>query len=163
MVLSITNTTHFERRLGRRIAAAATVLSVVLFLTSLTQDGYYIDRPGDPRAWAPCIGLLLIGWLGVFDGILAWLANPALLAAWIFLNFRSSRRLGAAIGAAAIAFALSFLLYTEILTNEAGGTSKITGYGAGYWLWVASGGVAMIGGLAAWVSDWKSAAEGASS
>jgi hypothetical protein len=34
---------------------------------------------------------------------------------------------------------LRFLLHTTILSSEAPTHSKITGYGSGYWLWVASG------------------------
>ena len=56
---------------------------ILLFMASLTKDGFYIDRPDDPRAWSPCIGLVLISWIVVFDGVFGWLANPALLVAWI--------------------------------------------------------------------------------
>lgn len=59
-----------------------TAASILLFLISLTQDGYRTDA-SNPRAWSPAIGLLLVGCLGIFDGIVAWLANPTLLATWI--------------------------------------------------------------------------------
>src|SRR3954463_1280614 len=49
-------------------------LSVALFLLCLTQDGYYVEGP-DPRAWASPAVLLSMGWLGVFEGVFAWLAN----------------------------------------------------------------------------------------
>jgi hypothetical protein len=44
---------------------------------------------------------------------------------------------------------LSFLLHQQILVDEAGNHSGITGYGAGYWLWVASTATAVIGCLVA--------------
>ena len=117
------------------IMLAAT--SVGLFLLSLTQDGYYIDGT-DPRAWAPAWGLLLFGWLGLFSGVFAWLANPLLVIGWI-LFIRRRYRAGLWTTIAALLFMLSFLLHTTIQSSEAPTYSKITGYGPGYWLWVASG------------------------
>ena len=117
------------------IMLAAT--GVGLFLLSLTQDGYYIDGT-DPRAWAPAWGLLLFGWLGLFSGVFAWVANPLLVIGWI-LFIRRRYRAGLWTAIAALLLMLSFLLHTTILSSEAPTYSKITGYGPGYWLWVASG------------------------
>jgi hypothetical protein len=122
-----------------------TGVSVLLFVTSLTQDGFYIDRPNNPRAWAPCIGLLLVGWIAVFNGVLAWLANPVLAATWFLMSFRSTRGIALGCAVVALGLSLSFLLHREIMTSEAGHYSKITGYGLGYWLWIASIIVALIG------------------
>lgn len=55
-------------------------LSVGLFVLCLANDGYYIEG-SNPRAWAAAWGLLLVGWIGMFSGTLAWLANPALTVA----------------------------------------------------------------------------------
>lgn len=123
-------------------------VSVCLFLASLTQDGFYLAGE-NPRAWAPCIGLLLVGWIAVFAGVFAWLANPALFVAWILLCFRSTRYASLVMATISAAFALSFLAHQEILANENGGTSKITGYGLGYWLWLASIFAAIVGSLVA--------------
>lgn len=122
--------------------------SVLLFIASLFLDGFYIDRPDDPRAWSPGYGLLLLGWMAVLMGVPAWLANPAVMAAWILLLVDLKR---AAFAAAALAmlFALSFLLWDKIITDEAGNYSKITGYGSGYWCWVASAAMAFLGGIVA--------------
>lgn len=60
-----------------RMAKAALWISAVLYVMCLTQDGYYIDGP-DPEAWAPAYGLLISGWLGLFAGVFAWLANFSL-------------------------------------------------------------------------------------
>lgn len=123
--------------------------SIILFVASLTQDGYYIAAD-NPRAWAPSFGLLLIGWIGVLQGIPAWLANPMLAAAWASIYFRSKGlvKLGLVCGVASLCFSLSFLKVDEIIANEAGGTSRITGYGPGYWLWIASIVTAIIGCIA---------------
>jgi hypothetical protein len=119
-------------------------LSVALFLLCLTQDGYYVEGP-DPRAWASPAVLLSMGWLGVFEGVFAWLANPLLLAAWISLAL-GHQRIALETAAAAVAFALSFFTVDTILVNEAGGNARVTGVGAGYHLWVASMLVVVVGG-----------------
>ena len=56
-------------------------VSILLFVISLTQNGYHIDD-SDDRGWHPAVGLLLVGCLGAFTGVFAWLANPLLVATW---------------------------------------------------------------------------------
>jgi hypothetical protein len=128
----------------RIVAWVFIACSVLVFVISLTQVGFTIDRR-DPAGWSPSLLLLLIGWLGVFVGFPAWLANPALMLAWLLAFFRSARTAAFVCSLAAVVLALSFLLHKEILSDEAGNRSKITGYGAGYWLWVASTVLAAIG------------------
>ncbi|MEI6757682.1 MAG: hypothetical protein FDX18_10545 [Chlorobium sp.] len=108
--------------------------SVVLFFLSLTQDCYFTDRldsltPG----WA----LLLTGWIGFLYGYFTWFANPLLFLSWIGF-FRKNFQLSFLASLGAILVMLSFLLYDKIVTSEAPNYSLITGYGLGYWLWVAS-------------------------
>jgi len=149
---SIRSSEH--RRTGSDWIARSTIaISVVLFLISLTQDGFYIDRAENPRAWASCIGLLLIGWIAVLGGVSAWLANPALAITWVLMLFQRLRLLALVIGAISLLFALSFLNVRQIMADESGNESKITGYGAGYWIWVTSIGVTAVGCFAAWVAD----------
>lgn len=126
---------------------ATLVVSILLFVASLTQDGFYIDRPDDPRAWSLCLGLLLVGWIAVFDGVYAWLANPALLVAWIAMWFRPSYKVAVVAGVTALCFSLSFLRHDTIITSEAPTYSRITGYGLGYWLWIGSIATALAGGV----------------
>ena len=110
--------------------------SVLVFLASLTQDAYYLA--GDnPDAWATSWGVLLVGWMGIFYGVFAWLANPLLLLSWI-LCLRGELRAALIISAAAVLFALSFLLHSTIVASEAPTYRAVTGYGVGYWLWLAS-------------------------
>lgn len=127
------------------IVAVFFALSVLLFVSSLTQYGYYVRRRNNPHDGARCVMLLLIGPFGVFESVYAWLANPALLLAWSLVWFRPAAAAGA--GVAALALSLSFLLHHQIIVNEAGDYAKITGYGLGYWLWIGSIIAALAGSL----------------
>lgn len=129
---------------GRQALAVAA--SVLLFLVSLPLDAFYIDRAADPCAWSLGFGLLLVGWIAALDGVPAWLANPALLAAWISLliGFRRTAVVSAAL---ALLLALSFLLCQQVLTSEAGHYSRVSGYGYGYWFWVSSMAAAFLGSV----------------
>lgn len=133
----------------RRSLLGLLILSVLLYLVSLSQDAFYIDRPDDHAAWSPGLVLLLTGWLAVFDGQIAWLANPCLLFAWVFVMIRPLRWTALVCALASTAFALSFLLYRDILANEAGHRADITGYAIGYGLWVASCVVMVVAGIIA--------------
>jgi hypothetical protein len=129
---------------SRRVTSVFITASILLFLASLTQNGFYIDRKDNPEAWSPCFGLLLIGWIAVPLGIPAWLANPAIFLAWIcgLFGWKQSAVVSCAF---ALVFSLSFIFCERILTDEGGGESGITGYGIGYWLWNASIAVALLG------------------
>jgi|GEM_PF-605079 len=118
-------------------------LSAALFVACLTQDGYYIAGY-DTRAWSPAIGLLLVGWMGLGMHVYEWLANPLLVLAWFFAwKARPGRAL--ICSALALLFMAGFLYEKRIVSNENGGTSVITGYGLGYWLWMASAAVMLVG------------------
>lgn len=121
-------------------------LSVLLFVISLALDGFYLETK-DPRAWSPCIWLLLFGWMGLFAGMVAWLANPVLFFAWICMAVRPLRWGALAAALLALLLALTFLLHTSIITDEGGGRANITGYGLGYWFWLASMIVALLGSI----------------
>lgn len=118
------------------LARVALVLSVILFAASLTQDAFCVS--GICSDW-PGWSILLFGVLGHSS----WFANPLLLASWIAALF--SRRLPALILAlAAIGLAGSFMFETTVITNEAGMANPVTGLREGYWLWLASIGMAVI-------------------
>jgi hypothetical protein len=132
---------------GRIISDALFGLSCLLFAVCLFNDGYSVER-GGATTTSPGFLLLCIGWIGLSQGIVAWLANPLLLAGWLFLF---ARRLYAA---ATCAFAAticagSFLFLKTVLTDAGGNHSKITGCGRGYWLWLASAVVLFAASLVA--------------
>lgn len=121
----------------KKLKIVALILSILLFIISLTQPAFYIDR-SDPDGWANSIGLLLIGWTGTLAGGagLAWLANPLLLFSWIF--FFKKPKVSLRLSVIATFFAASFLMFHKILTDEAGNYSTITVRKAGYWFWLSS-------------------------
>lgn len=122
-------------------------LSATLFVVSLTQVGFYTAGQNAADGASPSILLLLIGWMGLADHKIAWYANPALFAGW-----RTTQRLGTRPTSLfypllALSLSLTFLMHNEIMVNEAGGTASIVGYGAGYWLWVSSSGLLVLGNV----------------
>jgi hypothetical protein len=145
------------RRQWITTARAYAGVSILLFALSLTQRGFYTDRDaGD--GWQPSIAILLTGCLGVCTGIPAWLANPAVIASWILMQNRTKRRMAVICAAGSILIALTFLMQKKILVDEAGNDATITGYGLGYWMWIASMAVSLIGCIAMVMRDRASQA-----
>ena len=96
----------------------------------------------------PAWGLLLIGWMGLAYGTFTWLGNPALIAAWmLFFNKKPTLSLLAAF--IALVFMVSFLFQQTVVSSEAPSYSRIVGYGTGYWLWLTSGVLQVVGSAVA--------------
>ena len=119
------------------------VISLVLFLISLTQKTYCVDN--DCGELGSGIGCLIFGAFAVFGGglYLSWLANPLLLGSWLIA--KQNMTLKIILSGLAIFFCLWFLQFDEITKNEAGHKGIITGYTWGYWLWTSSTVVYFIG------------------
>jgi hypothetical protein len=130
-------------RVQTKAAKAVLGLSIVSFVTCLTQDGYYIDD-SNPKAWSPAWGLLVFGWMGLLSGTFAWLANPLLFGSWVLLAM-SKYRVAFYLSLGALLFAVSFLLHSEVISSTKPSYSKIVGYGIGYWLWIASALILAVG------------------
>lgn len=135
-----------------RLRRAFVLVSLLLFLVSLTQPGFYGGHHPDTG-----FGLLLIGIFGVLAGQFAWFANPVLLLAWVWLWRSDPRCRGRDLKLALVALglALSFLLHSTTF-NGIGFTENrppvpIVGYGLGYWLWLGSIAVVVFGSL---VTRW---------
>jgi hypothetical protein len=127
-----------------RLPKIITLLSIIVFATSLTQNAYYIAGE-NPKAWSPAFYSLLLGPIGLFAGIFEWLANPVLLAAWVF-SFAGKNKIALVLGIVASALMLAFLFRHTIIASEAPIYAKIIGYGAGYWLWLTSAGLVIVSG-----------------
>ncbi len=118
-----------------RVRLYVMLASILLFIASLTQTAYYVSNANDGEC--PAFLALLTGWVGLgIGGQLAWLANPLLLLSWIFYMRKKKAALYTSMGALLVA--ISFTFYREIVINEAGTMGDITGYGRGYFLWLAS-------------------------
>ena len=121
--------------------------SIGLFCLSLFYEGFYW-APSSPHSAFPGWQLLFFGWSAIPHGGVAWLANPVIGVAWIFLALR---RLGRSAGLAALGLALmaSFLLVSTVASIYGETTESVVAYGFGYWLWVASAVVLLLGSLVA--------------
>jgi len=109
------------------------ILSITLFICALTQNCYCTNRS--------CVESMYVffgGPIAVMGGgaALTWLANPFLLISWI--NFRRDNRLSLYTSLISTAICLTFLMFKNVIVDEAGHYEFITTYEAGYWLWVAS-------------------------
>jgi len=120
------------------VEKAVIVLSLIVFLLSLTQPAFYVARK-DNDAWANTPFLLFFGWIGFLGGgweSIFWLANPAYFLA-IYLHVKGSKR-AVYFASAAFIIAACFSLLTDIISSESGARARITSFEPGYELWVVS-------------------------
>lgn len=125
-----------------KLRKATIFSSIIFFVMSLTQNSFETIVGPNSKG----IMDLLVGWMGVLMlhlPAMVWLANPTLLAAWIFI--KKNQRISFILSVISLLIMLSFLLFDEIIVNESGASSKITAYGLGYWLWVLSAFIMVVG------------------
>lgn len=123
----------------KKIKIVTLSLSISLLAIALTQKCYCTTGScGDS------IAAFLFGLFGVFVGgaALCWLANPLLILSWIFIK---NNKLSLIMSVLSTLIAISFLLFDEIIADEAGHYSRIIGYELGYWIWVSSNGIMLFG------------------
>lgn len=118
-------------------------ISICIFVLSLAFPAYYMNKDYESVNSLLVLGL---GWLGIFDWQFSWLAN---LFFFLALLYRTDLEKSATLGMVSLAFAISFLFYKEVLTGLDLGYEKIhkeiTGYGWGYFLWIISIAILLIG------------------
>ncbi len=127
------------------------VISMLLYVASLPMSCYSAQGQfGFTSGWE----LLLFGWLDLITSVPIWLANPAILLAWLMFALRKTR-LASVLATLAFCLSLTFLFFTEspMPSFEAPPVGRITGYGPGYCLWVASMGTMVIGTMVKWVNE----------
>ena len=90
--------------------------------------------PGDlpERGLLPGWTCLVFGWLQ-----LAWYANPLLLASHVTMHLRKSW-LALILSVLALAFTPATFSVTKFPIDEAPNYATVTGYGPGFYFWVAS-------------------------
>jgi hypothetical protein len=122
------------------------VISLALFVTSLTQVAFIVDDYNGKGVYSS-IEVFVVGATAVLGGGLLesfiWLANPLYLFS-MFL-FISGNRSALKISCIASLIASSFSLWHEVLVCENGRNAPITSLNAGYYLWLSSLCVMMIG------------------
>jgi len=114
-------------------------ISLFLFVGCLATPGIYVTATYNPNYG---LALFLIGWLGILQGHVYWLAN-ALYAAAIVLY--TARKISLALSFIAICLVLSFLDASHLyFSYRHEGASAVT-VGPGYLLWLLAIGVLFIG------------------
>lgn len=118
---------------SNKLARSLFFISVVLFFISLTQKSYCTGSTCSDSFLA-----FLLGWAGLFSGgaAISWLANPLLIVSWF--TIRRKPKFSMLMAVLAFLFAASFLLFDQVLANEAGHLQTITEYRFGFWLWLGS-------------------------
>ena len=117
------------------------LLSIVLFVASLTQIAFITQKPDDPEYSS--LFVFGLGWAGFLAGnmlaVVLWLANPLYLLA-IILGFRGKYMVALICSAIALIMATIFPFIEGIATSESGGGPfyPIVSLNAGYWLWLSA-------------------------
>lgn len=118
-------------------------ISIALFLFSLTQKTYCVD--GDcGENWSGLMCFLL-GFFSILYGAsgFSWFANPLLIISYYIPLQNINAKFYCSL--AAVVLTLYFLLFDEIIKNESGQYGQITGYALGYWSWVSSAVMNLMG------------------
>jgi hypothetical protein len=122
------------------------LFSVFLFIISLTQDAYtYRDHEG-LTAFSSMEALLMGSTAILAGGLLEWLiwlTNPLYIIGTVL--FLSDNKISIKFINVAAVLAISFALWTEVLVSESGQKGTIVYKEFGYWFWLMSIIVMMIG------------------
>lgn len=131
---------HFKIRL--------LLLSGFIYLLSLTQNAYCLTNSCTNSLLA-----LIAGGLSIAIGCACycWFANPLLVYAWVKCYRSTGRSLLASL--VATLFAFGFLWIRQLPVSEAVQYEALTSRGAGYWLWLCSCFVMLIGNLWLWLKE----------
>ena len=123
------------------------ILSIGIFLLSLTQIAYCTTN-----LCRSSLDSLVLGFFGVFYDITAitWLANPILFISWMF--FIRKPKLSLILSSLAVIISLGFLFFSKVVDNEAGHLNLIISHKLGYWLWVYSSLIMLIGNAISYIN-----------
>lgn len=137
-------------------AKCGLVVSLLLYCAALALPAFsYSESPGTQTSM-PGILALLLGVIGVptaiiglvtqgdveYIGYLSWIANPALLLAWICLT-RGSHGNARRAGIAALGLALLFFMIHSFTAQDQAAMKQVHP-NAGYFFWLASIGAALF-------------------
>lgn len=122
------------------LISSISIYGLSLWLTPFYLEG---DKQGTIGIQPLIVGVIYT--LTLLQGGLAWLANPLIFIVWF--NYSKRPKLSLVLSVLATICALSFLSVESLIINEAGHTKKVIGYGVGYWLWLSSCLILVIGNL----------------
>ena len=134
--------------------------SFVLFLVSLFFPVFNLSNSDSIDGFTALLmgwaGFLLLGNnIGAEIGFLGWYANLFFFPIWLGLAFSIKFRVAAFIGFVitliGIGLAACSVLVKTLLINEAGGTADVTSMGAGFYIWLVSFTICVLGYLAAMI------------
>lgn len=115
------------------------VASICLYLVSCFLPALAMDRTGGhPRSTMYGGFILLIGWAGLFTGVIAWFANPVGLVAVLLLILRKFKA-AFVTGLVAVGLAATTLmLFVQDLPGDEGGVTKsrLAVLLPGFYLWL---------------------------
>lgn len=117
------------------------LICLILYLASLPFTAVYAKE--HEMSGLACA---LLGWAEMDGGGIAWMANPLLFIA-VFIFLLKKIKISAVISLIAFGLTFCYLSVGEITVNEAGHKFPITGYGPGYFLWIASCFSLLIGNI----------------
>lgn len=127
-------------------------LSVGIYIISLTQKSY-CTIGGSCEYFSGLLNLIF-GWFGVFKlhfSAFPWLANPLLFLSWFLFNQEPKKSL--VLNVIVFVLMLSFLFVNKIIVNDGSTYSIVNFYGLGYWLWVLSSFIMLIGNFIHWKNN----------
>ncbi|HVJ39227.1 MAG TPA: hypothetical protein VM687_15685 [Stenotrophomonas sp.] len=125
---------------GRRGLPIHVLMALGCYLSCFWFPAIYVNE--DFEAVSP-LALLGTGWGGVFDLNFGWFANPAFALAVTMASSRPRRSV--VFAAAGLLLALSFPFYSYVRVHELSSQSRVSAYGWGYALWIASMAVLVAG------------------
>ena len=121
--------------------------SILAYLACLPMDSFCTS--GNNCSGWPSWSVLSLGWVEMFlypiAGI-SWFANLALLLAWQNISL-ARRKTALRFSVGALVLGAWFMLVGNVAVSESGSLSAVTGFAPGYWLWLASMGLAAIGSM----------------
>lgn len=114
--------------------------SLLLYLAACCMPVLTFTKGTSNDVW-PGIAAAGMGWLGIFVGEFAWLANPLWLLSTILTWTQRLRMFAIALAGMALLLGLTALrLQGKVVPGDEGGvtTSTITGVHSGAYIWLAS-------------------------
>ncbi|MBL0049257.1 MAG: hypothetical protein IPP32_14320 [Bacteroidetes bacterium] len=139
---------------NKKFKISILLFSILLYTISLTQDGFYHHHE---KSEGPGIFLLLFGGINAIltggGASITWFANPILFFSWITINETKPSFIASIVSTL---LSLSFLFFDRvkefnlIITGDQNDDplyryQTVTGYGLGFYLWVASSLILVLG------------------